>query len=76
MFNLVEFEVEAAKPTSNIHSHDDIQVAALTLQAELFQWHYCLGHLSFSKLQLLSALGILPRKLTNVKPPKYMGCIL
>eukprot|EP00957_Ditylum_brightwellii_P082517 6273298-Ditylum_brightwellii.AAC.2 len=50
-------------------------IAGLALQAELLRWHYCLGHLSFHKLKLLSAFGILSQRLANVKPPKCTGCI-
>ena len=34
------------------------------------RWHYRFGHTSFNKLKLISMLGITPRKLVNVKPPK------
>eukprot|EP00957_Ditylum_brightwellii_P047595 3615627-Ditylum_brightwellii.AAC.1 len=44
--------------------------AAKDDQTELLQWHYCLGHLSFTKLQLLSTVGILPRHLSRIRPPK------
>ena len=44
-------------------------------QAELLRWHYRLGHLSFNKLKVLCMLGILPRKLANVQPPKCASCI-
>eukprot|EP00957_Ditylum_brightwellii_P088117 6712121-Ditylum_brightwellii.AAC.1 len=56
MIDLVEFEDKAAKHTSNVHSHDDMQMAVLTPQAELLEWHYNLGHFPFSKLRLLCAL--------------------
>jgi hypothetical protein len=29
----------------------------------------------FAKLKLMSALGIIPRRLASVRPPKYDGCI-
>ena len=44
-------------------------------QEELLQWHYRLGHFLFTQLQLLSALGVLPRKLLKVNPPKCAGCL-
>jgi hypothetical protein len=31
--------------------------------------------MSFAKLKIMSALGILPRILASVQPPKYSGCI-
>ena len=44
-------------------------------QEELLQWHYRLGNFLFTQLQLLSALGVLPRKLLKVNPPKCAGCL-
>ena len=44
-------------------------------QADLLQWHCRLGKYLFTKLRLLSALGIMPRKLLKVKPCKCDGCL-
>ena len=46
-----------------------------SLQAELLQWHYHMGHCSFKKLQILSALGVIPRKLPKVNSPNCAGCL-
>jgi len=39
------------------------------------RWHYRLGHLSYRKMKLLSAMGILPKKFLDIKPPKCAGCM-
>jgi hypothetical protein len=44
-------------------------------QAELMQWHYCLGHLSFQKLKQLALNGEIPKKFSKLKPPKCAGCL-
>ena len=44
-------------------------------QAELLQWHYHMGHCLFKRLQIISALGVLPRKLPKVNPPNLAGCL-
>jgi hypothetical protein len=46
------------------------RLAASSPQAEFLRWHYMLRHVSFAKLKLMAALGILSRKLATVKPPK------
>ncbi len=37
-----------------------VYLAAVDDQAELMRWHYCLGHLSFSKLKQLALNGEIP----------------
>ena len=54
---------------------EDADVPAATLQAELLRWHYRLGHLSFRKLKVMATLGIIPRKLAQIKPPICAGCL-
>jgi hypothetical protein len=44
-------------------------------QAELMQWHYCLGHASFPKLKQLARNGKIPAKLANICPPRCAGCL-
>jgi hypothetical protein len=39
------------------------------------QWHYRLGHLSFSKLKQLALNGKIPKKLAKMPPPKCAGCL-
>jgi hypothetical protein len=71
--NLTDFFKESKGP-SIILADDSERLAAVSPQAELLRWHYRLGHTSFAKLKLMAALGILPRRLVSVKPPKYAGC--
>ena len=63
------------RPPPNVIEDEDEALAADNVQAELLRWHHRLGHLSFNKIRLLSSLGILPRRLTTVRPPKCPGCI-
>jgi hypothetical protein len=44
-------------------------------QTEMLTWHYRLGHLSFRRIKRMAELGILPRKLAQVNPPKCDGCL-
>jgi hypothetical protein len=72
--NLTDFFKESQGP--NIILDDDSErLAAVSPQAEPLRWHYRLGHTSFATLKLMSALGILPRILASVQPPKCTGCI-
>jgi hypothetical protein len=52
-----------------------VYLAAVDDQAKLMRWHYCLGHLSFSKLKQLALNGKIPQRLTKVKPPACTGCL-
>jgi hypothetical protein len=52
-----------------------VQLSAADEQAELMQWHYRLGHLTFPKLKQLALNGKIPKKLTKVLPPKCAGCL-
>jgi hypothetical protein len=54
---------------------EDVHLAAADNQAELMQWHYHLGHLTFAKLKQLALNGEIPKKLAKVTPPKYAGCL-
>jgi hypothetical protein len=58
-----------------IKEAEDVQLLAANKQAELMQWHYCLGHLTFPKLKQLALNGKIPKKLTKVLPPKCDGCL-
>jgi hypothetical protein len=72
--NLTDLFKESQGP--NIIMDDDSEwLAAASPQEDILRWHYRLGHTSFAKLKLMSALGILPRILTSVQPPKCAGCI-
>ena len=54
---------------------EEENISSKSLQDDLLQCHCCLGHCSFTRLRLLAALGIIPRKLLKVKPPKCDGCL-
>eukprot|EP00957_Ditylum_brightwellii_P130322 9941429-Ditylum_brightwellii.AAC.2 len=43
-----------------ISAADEREVLAMTPQAKLLRWHYFLDHLSFRKIQIMAALGLLP----------------
>jgi hypothetical protein len=49
-------------------------LAAVDNQAELMCWHYCVGHLAFSKLKQLALSGKISQRLAKVKPPACAGC--
>jgi hypothetical protein len=51
-------------PELEVDEH--VYLAAVDDQAELMRWHYCLGHLSFSKLKQLGLNGEIPRLLAKV----------
>jgi hypothetical protein len=44
-------------------------------QIEMLRWHYRLGNLSFRRIKCMAELGILPKKLAQVTPPKCAGCL-
>ena len=44
-------------------------------QLELLIWNHRLGHLPFIKIKILSLLGIIPNRISNMKTSKYEGCI-
>ena len=62
-------------PSPPIAEYEDVPLAAADDQAELMQWHYHLGHLSFQKLKQLALNGKIPKKLLKLKPPKCAGCL-
>eukprot|EP00957_Ditylum_brightwellii_P179229 13654058-Ditylum_brightwellii.AAC.1 len=70
MADVINFSEEFAKPNTSAVIDDENNIAAISTQAELLHWQYRLGHLPFGKIHLLCALGILSRRLMNVKPPK------
>ena len=74
--NLTDFLTEEEVPKMTHVIHDDQETLSATDDlAELLRWHYRLGHLSFKRIRLLAALGILPRRLLRVKTPKCAGCL-
>jgi hypothetical protein len=52
-----------------------VYLAAVNNQAKLMRWHYCLGHLAFSKLKQLALNGKIPQRLAKVMPPACTGCL-
>ena len=82
--NLQDF-VQKVDQNSNINMNtqkiiDEVEnseenLTALDDQAELMRWHYRLGHISFKKLKILAVMGLIPKRLVNVKSPKCAGCI-
>jgi hypothetical protein len=62
-------------PSPPIAEDEDVLLAAADDQAELMQWHYRVGHLSFQKLKQLALNGKIPKKLSKLKPPKCAGCL-
>ena len=76
--NLTDFfrDSTTSPPVPNIITDDDEDnLTAISPQADLLRWHYRLGHASFHRLRLLALLGILPRRLASVQPPKCAGCM-
>jgi hypothetical protein len=62
-------------PSPPLKEDEEFQLAATNNQAELMQWHYRLGHLSFAKLKLLAKNGEIPHRLAKVPAPKCAGCL-
>jgi hypothetical protein len=58
-----------------LEEDEHVYLAAVDDQAELMHWHYCLSHLSFSKLKQMVLNGKIPQRLTKVKPPACTGCL-
>jgi hypothetical protein len=62
-------------PSPPIVVDEEVTLAAADNQAELMQWHYHLGHLSFQKLKQLALNGKISKKSSKFKPPKCAGCL-
>ncbi len=62
-------------PSPPTEEAKDVQLSAANKQAELMQWHYRLGNLTFPKLKQLALNGNISKKLTKVLPPKCVGCL-
>ncbi len=52
-----------------------VQLLDTVKQAELMQWHYRFGHLTFPRLKQLALNCNIPKKLAKVLPPKCAGCL-
>jgi hypothetical protein len=62
-------------PSPPIAVDEDVPIAATDNQADLTQWHYHLGYLSFQKLKQLALNGEIPKKFSKLKLPKCSGCL-
>jgi hypothetical protein len=62
-------------PSPQASNVKDTPLAAAKDQAELMQWHYHLGHVTFTALNLMATKGEIPKRLREVKPPKCAGCL-
>ena len=71
----MDFAQNKQVPKPTIIQDNEANVSAATDLAELIRWHYRLGHLSYNKIKLLALLGIIPRRLAKITPPKCAGCI-
>jgi hypothetical protein len=60
-------------PSPPLKEDKEVQLATTDNWAELMQWHYCLGHLSFPKLKVPAKNGKLLCCLAKVPPPKCAG---
>ncbi len=52
---------------------EDVHLAAANNQAELMQWHYRLGHLTFPKLKQLTLNGDYPRSWQKSRHPSALA---
>jgi hypothetical protein len=62
-------------PSPPMEKAKEYSIEAPDNQAELMCWHYCLGNLSFKKLQQLACHGEIPKRLVNVSAPRCAGCL-
>jgi hypothetical protein len=72
--NISNLLTEGESPTIILDDEFE-RLTAASPHAELLRWHYRMVHTSFAKLKLMAALGILPRMLSTVQPPKCAGFI-
>ena len=57
------------------HIVEDEEIHFKDEQQELLHWHHRLGHMPFSRLREAAEVGIIPRRLRNVKAPKCTACM-
>jgi hypothetical protein len=62
-------------PTRDDAEADNDYISAMDDQADLLQWHCCLGHVSFNRLKQLPLIGETPKMLATVQQPKCAGCL-
>ena len=65
------------QPPSNVilTNIEEANLSSDSPQAELLRWHYRLGHCLFTRIRILEALCVIPRKLLQVKSPKCAECL-
>ena len=74
--NIADFMTDIPNKQVHVIPTEELDhVTATSDYAELLRWHYRLGHMSFARIKLLAALGILPRRLMLVRTPKCAGCL-
>ena len=71
----INFDKGAHKTGDFMCLQDDDAIQSRDSQAELFNWHYCLGHTSFKTLQVMAKQGFFPRALMKIDAPKCTGCL-
>ena len=57
------------------HVVEDEEVTFNDDQQQLLHWHHRLGHMPFARLKEAAEVGIIPRRLRNVSPPKCTACL-
>jgi hypothetical protein len=62
-------------PSPPLEEEDEYSVTAPDDQAEWMRWHYCLGHVPFSKLKRLATNGGIQQRLASVCPPHCASCL-
>ena len=67
MFDLTEGGNLIVDSNLTLLEQDERDITSMSLQAELLRWHYRLGHISFTKLRMLVARNILPKKYYRLK---------
>jgi hypothetical protein len=63
-------------PLPPIAVDEDVPLDIADDKAESMQWHYHLGHISFTKLKQLSLNGKIPKKCQSLSPPSALAVYL
>ena len=69
--NIQDFAEGMNKPNRPFPWKTECEKKSLDNQYELLQCQYRINHLSLKKLKTLSTVGMFPRRLCNVQPPKF-----
>ena len=73
--NLADITPEKLSDSKHVIESDQELLLVEHPQVELIIWHRNLGHLTFSNINILSLLGIIPKRTANENVPKRKGCI-